>query len=185
MLMTLLFGVLFIGFEQDPGILSADITNCPSENELLVALSSDDSEIATDALEKIFQRGEGMIPLLASCQGNRNLYWGYKLGNRNSANLIYFPDKEGAAATHVTIEITALYLLEAISRNDIEFADSPFLRDNKKSHKQTLNSEVTIRRAWASVSEWLILYNKKGLSFLREQQINPLFKSGTSFWGSK
>jgi hypothetical protein len=184
MLITLLLGVLFIALEQDPGVSNADIKITPTDKELVVALSSNDSEMATEALEKIFQKGESMVPLLVSCQGNRNLYWGYKLGDRNSANLIYFPDKEGAAATHVTIEVTALYLLEAIFRKDIGFADSPFLYDHSMSHKQALNSEAAIARAWSSVNDWLILVNRKGMDYLRKKKINPLFKSKASFWGS-
>jgi hypothetical protein len=183
-LLKLLFGCLFIIVEQNPSISGTNNEISPSDKELFVALSSNESATATKALEKIFKEGERMVPMLISCRGNRSLYRGYNLGDKKSANLIYFPDREGAAATHVSIEVTALYLLEAIFREDMEFADSPYLYDHTKSHKQSLNSDAAIRRAWSSVSHWFILLNKKGMDFLRKKKMNPLFKSKTSFWGS-
>lgn len=183
-LSKLLLGMLSIIGGQIPSISNTNSEKKSSDKELIVALSSENSEEATKALEGIYKAGDRMIPLLVSCQGNRSLYWGYNLGHKNSHNELFFPDKQGEAATHVTIEITSLYLLEAIFRKDLEFADSPFLYDHTKSHKQPRNADVAIHRAWNSIDWWFSLLNKKGIEYLRKKQINPLFKSKTSFWGS-
>lgn len=155
-----------------------------SDKELIDLLSSDDPEISTKAAAEIFHIGERMIPLLVSCQGNQNLYMGYKLGDSDSEDVIFMFNKEGSERTHVTLEIVALYLIEAIYKQDLKHASLPLLYEppEDKWTAPVYNSEKTINRAWASVKRWLQLLNKDGLQNLRKKQINPLFETNISFW---
>lgn len=181
-----MFNIFILSSYPNFCISSPQIEQGTSENELIAALASENPEVATKALNQIFAIGDSMIPLIVSCKRNRDLYWGYNLGDSNSQDLIFSPDKEGPAKTHVTIEATAFYLLEAIFRKDLEYAQSPFLVDRTIANPErtSMNSETAINRAWSSVDQWLILSDKYGMSHLREKRINPLFKANASFGGS-
>lgn len=177
--------ILIISAVLKLNIYGEEIEQDPSPQEWITELSAEDPEVATKALKKIYEAGERIIPMLIFCKGNRNLYWGYGLGDKNSSALIYFPNKEGQAKTHVTIEVAAIYLIEAIFRNDLEFAQAPFLvdRTKNKNRQQSFNSDAAISRAWLSINHWMALLKKDEINRLREKRTNPLFKSKTSFWG--
>ncbi len=185
-ILGVLFYIFILSSYPNFRIWSSQVKQEAFEHELIAVLASENPEVATKALNQIFAIGDSMISSVASCKGNRNLYWGYNLGNSNSQDLFYLPHREGPAKTHVTLEVTALYLLEAIFRKDLEYAQSPFLVDRTIANPEitSMNSETTSNRAWSSVDNWLILLDKYGISHLREKRINPLFEANASFWGS-
>src|SRR5262245_21418000 len=83
-------------------------------NEALVAaLSSKNGTIAHGAVIEILKRGELMIPMLLECKGNKKAFYGYGLGDPNSAFLI--PVSTGKTKDDrdrvITVEVAALYLI--------------------------------------------------------------------------
>jgi len=102
-----------------------------SNQELLAAFESSKKEQSHQAIIDIVKRGEVMIPLLLQCKGNKNFFYGYGLGHRNSSFLLPLPtgNRKADEGRVITLEVGALYLISAIFYESLEFAQAPYLTD--------------------------------------------------------
>lgn len=157
-----------------------------SDQDLVTAIGSNNDDRAHAAVIEIVNRGERIIPLLMKCKGNKKFYYGYGLGDRNSAFLLPLPTgnpKEDYARA-ITIEVAALYLISAIYYQSLEFAQAPYLTDGSRVKMQRFNTTSRVAKAWRAVEEWYPRVKSDGLAKLREQKRSPLGKSSVHFWAT-
>lgn len=157
-----------------------------SDQDLVTAIGSNNDDRAHAAVIEIVNRGERIIPLLMKCKGNKRFYYGYGLGDRNSAFLLPLPTgnpKEDYARA-ITIEVAALYLISAIYYQSLEFAQAPYLTDGSRVKMQRFNTTSRVAKAWRAVEEWYPRVKSDGLAKLREQKQSPLGKAGVHFWAT-
>jgi hypothetical protein len=157
-----------------------------TDEQVIVALSCQDSQKSHQAVEEVMQRGEHMIPLLLRSKGNTQAFYGYGLGNRSSAFLLPSPtgNKRLDEGSVITVEVAALYLISALYHQTLEFAEAPYLTDGTHVKEQKFNTPKRVAAAWASVEKWAQALKGEGLESLRAKQHSPLKDSVVRFWGS-
>jgi hypothetical protein len=160
-----------------------NITN----EQVIAALSSQDAEVAHQAVEEIMKRGERMLTLLMGCRGNTNFFYGYGLGHHSSSFLIPLPkgNSEVNDGSLVTVEVAALYLISAIYHKTLEFADAPYLTDGRTVKWQRFNTPKRVNMAWHAVETWMNGLKSEGLDSLRTKQRSPLAACKVHFWGGR
>jgi len=128
-----------------------------------------------------------MIPLLLSCRGNSNFFYGYGLGHRSSGFLIPLPanDKEVNDGRFVTVEVAALYLISAIYHKTLEFAEAPYLTEGSPVQWQKFNTPERVNRAWDSMETWMRTFRREGIESLRSRYQSPLSGSKVRFWAGR
>ncbi len=155
------------------------------DEQLITELQSPDGEKARAAASEVFARGESMIPALLALKGNKKPFAGASWLGRPTAGQLVFPAGiNEEPGTGVPIEVAALYLINAIYRNKLQFAQSPYLTDlavapDKRDAK---NSEALIERAWHSTEGWGKLLKSEGIERLRREKRGPLDGSQVAFW---
>jgi hypothetical protein len=157
-----------------------------TDEQVIVALSSQDSGRSHQAVEEVMKRGERMIPLLMHSKGNTQAFYGYGLGNHSSAFLLPSPtgNKKLDEGSIITVEVAALYLISAIYHETLEFAEAPYLTDGTHVRQQKFNTRKRVAAAWASVEKWAQALKGERLESLRSIQRSPLKDSIVHFWGS-
>jgi hypothetical protein len=158
-----------------------------TDRQVVEILSSRDREEAYKAAVEIVNRGERMIPLLASCKEDSRYFYGYGLGNHRSAFIIPLPssDEEDNDGRYITIEVAALYLISAIYHQTLEFAQAPYLTDGTPVEQQRFNIRERIAEAWNATETWVQAVKDEGLKSLRKKRQFPLAESKVKFWGSR
>jgi hypothetical protein len=169
------------------GVALTGCTTAACHEQLLVRqLGSNDVATATTASKMLLTCGSKGIETLATLRGDARLYYGRPPGDRNSAFLTVAPesaDKIGRERA-VSVEVAALYLINAIYFGDPEFAQSAYLTDNSLPpvERTARNSQERIDAAWSSVDRWLSEYRGRGLRSMRRRRVDPLFFTSIRFW---
>jgi hypothetical protein len=155
-----------------------------TDEQIIVALKSQNEDKAHQAVEEVMQRGERMIPLLLQTRGDSQAFYGYGLGNHSSAFAIPSPtgDKKLDEGRVITVEVAALYLISAIYHKTLEFAQAPYLTDGTSVEWQKFNIPKRVNAAWESVEKWARILKTEGLDSMRAKQCDPLKGSPVSFW---
>ncbi len=157
--------------------------NSKSDYDLVNDLSS--PREAVPAGDEIVRRGVRMIPLLLNVKGDQRRSFA-SLGHHLSATATTVetnpPDVEPGRI--LTMEVTALYLICAIYHNTVEFAQSPYLTDQRlpAGKRKARNTPDLVARAWQSVEEWRRRLDSTTISKLRSRKDDPLKGSGVAFW---
>jgi hypothetical protein len=125
-----------------------------SDRDSATAIGSRSSEVTSRAVAEIVRRGDRMLPQLIRLRGCRNKFFGAGLGNPQSAQLI--PAKTVGGLSAIPVEQAALYLISAIHRRSLSFAESPFLVDLalRPDARKASTSRHLNRRAWKAVLDW-------------------------------
>ena len=156
-----------------------------TDAELVATFQSKDAEKSYSAVREIMRRSDTMIPLLLQCKGNKKPFYGYGLGDRNSAFLMPLPtgntkrDKDRI----ITIEVAALYMISAIFYYDLEFAAAPYLHDGTPIKENRFNTVERVSAAWQTVDAWYERVKTNGIATLRSQRDSPLRSGKVHFWG--
>ena len=175
------------------GMFSAANGNCfeaqnifaLTDAELVATFQSKDAEKSYSAVREIMRRSDTMIPLLLQCKGNKKPFYGYGLGDRNSAFLMPLPtgntkrDKDRI----ITIEVAALYMISAIFYYDLEFAQAPYLADDTPIKEHRFNTVERVSAAWQTVDAWYERVKTNGIATLRSKKDSPLRSGKVHFWG--
>jgi hypothetical protein len=180
LLATSLCGTVVLG-QKDKSMVNL------KDEQVIAALSSQDAEVAHQAVEEVMKRGERMIPFLIGCRGNVNFFYGYGLGHHSSSFLIPLPKGNDVVndGSFVTVEVAALYLISAIYHKTLEFADAPYLTDGTSVEWQRFNTTERVGRAWSGVEIWLRALKAEGLKCLRAKHKSPLSGIDVHFWGGR
>ena len=165
--------------------LQSTDTSAMSDPELMSAFASTDKETAHQAVVEVMKRGERLIPLLMQRKGDKRPFWGYGLGDPNSAFLRPLPSGNAKRdeSRVLTIEVAALYLISAIFYESLEFAQAAYLTDDTPVKEHRFNTVARVSAAWRSVEPWSERLKTEGLKALRSRKDSPLGASKTRFWG--
>jgi hypothetical protein len=166
----------------------ADMTKV-SDTQLLEKLASRDEKNVDSAIDETLRRGEKMISLLIGLKGQRQTFGGRLSRRENASTLVFEPKsknnktllKEGKL---VTLEVAALYLINAIYFETLDISQSPYLTDLSvpKEKRQAANTPAVIEKAWKSVEEWYRKEKIKGLENVRKNQESPFQNGEVRFW---
>jgi hypothetical protein len=123
-----------------------------------------------------------MIPQLIRLRGCRNTFFGAGLGSPQSSQLI--PAKTIAGLPAIPVEQAALYLIVAIHRQSLSFAESPYLVDLTlhPEDRRASTSKVLNRRAWKAVLDWNRRTGETGSRTDSAGNDSPLKGSEVAFW---
>ena len=168
--------VLVLPMCQSSGVASTD--------EPVNQLASRDAESARAATEATFRAGTAALPTLLALRGNQTAFTGGALGNPMSAQMT-LEERPGVARDQiVTVEVAALYLINAIYHRRLDFAQSAYLTDiNVPPNERTAaNTPARVARAWESVARWYDLVRTASIDELRRKNIDPFMGSGIRFW---
>ena len=182
LLSVLLFVAHSYGEPYCVSVSSTKAVQGMNDAELAGALASKDSHLASEAVREIMCRGEKMFPALIALEGCRTSFFGSGLGNPMSAQLI--PRHTARDLKAIPAEQAALYLIEAIYRGSLGFAQSPYLIDQElpQGSRPASTSIELNRRAWESVRAWFSEYLKRGLAHMRRSSKDPLSDARVAFW---
>jgi len=156
-----------------------------SNEQLIAELQSASDERAQGATTEVFARGESIIPLLLSLKGNRTPFAGAPwLGRTTGGQLIFPAGRNAETGSDVPVEVAALYLINAIYRAKLDFAQSPYLTDLAiaADKREAKNTPELIERAWQSAERWAELLKSVGMERLRKDKRGPLDDSKVAFW---
>jgi hypothetical protein len=149
-------------------------------------LASDSPEEAARAARELVSMGEVAIPGLMELRGDGRFF---RIGNNllpDEASTLVPVQAEGGGPERgrvPTIELGAIYLICAIARGNVEFANSMSLVDLTLPPESRRPSMVgpLVERAWDAVERWDRLRREKGLARLPESARDPLAGSGVGF----
>lgn len=158
----------------------SDTTN----EELAGLLASRDEQASVDAAWETFRRGERMIPLLFRLEGDQRLFAGAGYLASPIGGQLVFSREDAPPDLKVTVEVAALFLVNAIYFEKFHFAQSPYLTDRKLpvDQRRTANTKKLVSRGWQSAKRWLELLKKEGLESLRARKLGPLSEGEVAFW---
>ena len=156
-----------------------------TDAELVTAFQSNDAEKSYAAVREILRRSDTMIPLLLQCKGNKKPFYGYGLGDRNSAFLSPLPtgNAKRDKGRIITVEVAALYMISAIFYYDLEFAQAPYLADDTPIKEHRFNTAERVSAAWQTVDAWYERVKTNGIATLRSHKDSPLRSGKVRFWG--
>ena len=155
----------------------------PDLDRLVEELGSADSQVAANAAQDLFAAGAAAIPALFRAEGKCERFYAIDVFRPMSTIVRRSRGAGCAPGDEVSVEVAALYLLEAIYEGRMPFTDSPLLRDLTKSEVEP-GAEMTktlLARAWASAKAWLLLVKCSGLEEVRAAGQDPLRAGRVSF----
>lgn len=156
---------------------------------LIRCLTERSSACPPDVQAEVLKRGEAMLPLLMSLEGDRRPYGGGSLGKPQDSMLVFYQPTGQAEFDRdkvVTTEVAALYLACAIYEQRLDFAGVPYLSDARlppEKRDATVSPEL-VKRAWIAAQGWMKDVAAKGLLTMRRTGRGPLTGSQGYFWGS-
>jgi hypothetical protein len=149
-------------------------------------LGSTDASAASTASQMLLRCGSKGIENLATLKGDTRFYYGRPLGHHDSAFLTVAPESAASIGSEkvISVEVAALYLINAIYFGDREFAQSAYLSDNSlpPAERTAVNSQQRIDAAWSSVDRWLSKYRGTRLCSIRRRGVDPLNFGSIRFW---
>lgn len=159
-----------------------------THKQFLEQLGSGDHRACDEAAAKILERGEVMIDPLLELQGDGRWYAGW-LGNRRGSMLVTlpmpgFPLTPEQQEKVVTVEVAALYLVEAIHRKRLDFASSALLTDLSlpEAQRRAANKKDYVTRGFEAARRWSDEVKRDGIEALRAAGNNPLRSARLAFW---
>lgn len=173
------------------GIAACSVFACASiqpshgnMTDVVSQLASADRAIVQRAVEETFDMGAVALPALMKLRGNRSPFRGDVLGHPRSAQLTFQPDSQSEPDRIVTVEVAALYLIEAIYRGNLHFAQSAYLTDVTvpEEERTTANTRERVDRAWQAAAIWISRHDRLQVEPARQQDDGPLSESGVRFW---
>jgi hypothetical protein len=157
-----------------------------TDEDLIQRLSSPDEETSGMAALAIYARGERMIPLLVPLRGKTQLFTGagYLVSPHSSTMVFTRPGPGIPEDQLVSVEVAALYLINAMYAGRMDFATSPYISDlNLPPNKRTTaNRPELVERAWKSVEIWSKDLKPGYLEDLRNEKRRPLDAGRVAFW---
>lgn len=153
-------------------------------HEVVDKLRARDEVIARQAVRETFELGASAIPELLKLRGSREPFKGGALGHAKSAQATFEASADVEPERIVSVEVAAIYLIEAIYQGKIDFAQSAYLTDLSKPEedRSAANTSDRIDRAWESIAQWESRTKEMSLDELRRQDDGPLKESSIRFW---
>jgi len=153
-------------------------------------LTARNGAAASRAAGEVRLRGARMIPHLMKLKGDRRCFFGdMALGSHVGGSFRLAPangrgcDGESSSST---VEVAALFLIEAVYRDDLEFAQGATLAQwDARGEQRTdvkLNGRELIERAWADAERWFKEFEREGLDALRARGRAPFDKARVGFY---
>ena len=175
-----------LAFAGAAGFAGEDGPTTPDLDRLVEELGSEDSEVAANAAQGLFAAGAAAIPALFRAEGRCERFYAVDEAFHPVNTMQLRSSRGGGCAPddQVSVEVAALYLLEAIYEGRMPFTCSPMLSDLTKS-PDTRTTEINkplVERAWASAKLWLLLVQCSGLEKVRAAHQNPLDAGLVHFW---
>ena len=166
------------GFAAEQGPTTPDL------DRLVEELGSEDSPVAANAAMDLFAAGAAAIPALFRAEGKCERFYAVDVFRPLDTSVRQSRGSGCAPGDQVSVEVAALYLLQAIYEGRMPFTSSPVLRDLTKNEVEQ-RAEMTkplLARAWASAKSWLLLFQCSGLEGVRAAGQDPLRAGRVSFW---
>lgn len=154
----------------------------PSAVSSILELTSPSWRKSSKAPQEIYAKGAQMIPALMELKGNQKPF---------AASWALFAFTTNCQLPHrddITIEVTALFLIDAIFQERFATPGSqcPWLHDYKMRGREggmiLRNTDDLVRRAWISTEIWYGELQEKGIEQMRKENRGPLSKEHLYFW---
>ena len=162
-----------------------------SDAQVVKDLTGSSEKKAARAVHEVLARGGRMIPLLLKLKGDRRCFYGdWELGSHAGCSSRMAPNKRNQCyewSNASTVEVAALYLIEAVYRNDLEFAQGVTLierdpEDGQQRLDVKMNGREVIARAWGTVEKWFAEFGHEGLEALRAKERGPFAGTKLGFY---
>ena len=162
-----------------------------SDAQVIKDLTGGSEKKASRAVHEVLARGGRMIPLLLKLKGDRRCFMGdWELGSHAGCSSRMAPNKRNRCYewnNASTVEVAALYLIEAVYRNDLKFAQGATLMERDPADGQQrldvkMNGREVIARAWATAEKWFAEYGHEGLEALRAKERGPFAGTRLDFY---
>ena len=173
-----------MAFAGAAGFAAEEGPTTPDLDRLVEELGSADSQVAANAAQDLFAAGAAAIPALFRAEGKCERFYAVDEAFHPENTMQLRSSRGGGCAPddQVSVEVAALYLLEAIYRERMPFTCSPMLSDLTKHPDTTEINKPLVERAWASAKLWLLLVQCSGLEKVRAAGLNPLRFGLVVFW---
>ena len=156
---------------------------------LMQKLTSERPAEADAAVANILHRGAEMVPWLLRLRGHREPFAGDSLLNPRSSILLPksipgFSIPESEKYRMVSVEVAAIYLVSALQRGDIHFAQAPLLVDTAEAPPKRLvaNTPERVARAFDAAQQWYQTRITLGRDPLSSRDTDPLAASGLRWY---
>jgi hypothetical protein len=161
-----------------------------SDAQVIKDLTATNRDEASQAVREVVRRGGRMIPLLLKLKGDRRCFFGdMALGSHDGCSLRSVPQKKSKCyeeRSASTVEVAALFLIEAIYRDDLEFAQGATLAewdaDGGARTDIKYNGRELLARAWAVTEQWFKEFEREGLGALRAKDRGPFAGTRLGFY---
>jgi hypothetical protein len=161
-----------------------------SDAQVVRDLAARDEGKASRAVREVLARGGRMIPHLLKLKGDRRCFRGdVALGSHAGCSFRLMPEKDEhcyEAGSSSTVEVAALFLIEAVYRDDLKFAQGATLIERDTDGQQRLdveyNGRQVIARAWAEAERWFAEFERDGLEALRAKGRGPFAGTRLGFF---
>jgi hypothetical protein len=161
-----------------------------TDAQVIRDLTARDEGRASRAAGEVGLRGARMIPHLMRLKGDRRCFFGdMALGSHVGGSYRLMPEKADGCyeeSSSSTVEVAALFLFEAVYRDDLKFAQGATLaRWDEKGEQRTgvkLNGRELVGRAWADAERWFKDFEREGLEALRARGRGPFDKKRVGFF---
>jgi hypothetical protein len=161
-----------------------------SDAQLIKDLTSTNEQAASQSVSEIVRRGGRIVPQLVKLKGSRQCFFGdMALGSHAGGSFRFMPEKRNKCyedSSASTIEVAALFLIEAIYRNDLKFAQGATLaewRDNGEERTDVeKNGRELLARAWTLAERWAKELEREGLDSLRAKDRGPFAGTRLGFY---
>ena len=161
-----------------------------SDRQVVEDLTGANRRKAARAVHEVLARGGRMVSLLLKLKGDRRCFFGdLELGSHNGGSYRIVPDRRDRCyetSSASTVEVAALYLIEAVYRNDLKFAQGATLAEWKPNGEERTdvekNGRELIARAWAVTEKWFGEFEREGLEALRAKERGPFAGTKLGFY---
>jgi hypothetical protein len=162
-----------------------------SDAQVVKDLTGGSEKKASRAVHEVMARGGRVLPLLLKLKGDRRCFMGdWELGSHAGCSVRMRPNKRNQCyewGSASTVEVAALYLIEAVYRNDLEFAQGVTLierdpEDGQQRLDVKKNGREVIARAWGTVEKWFAEFGREGLEALRAKERGPFAGTKLDFY---
>jgi hypothetical protein len=162
-----------------------------SDARVVKDLTGGSEKKASRAVHEVLARGGRMIPLLLKLKGDRRCFMGdWELGSHAGCSSRMAPRKRNRCygwSNASTVEVAALYLIEAVYLDDLEFAQGATLIERDPADGQQRldvkkNGPEVIARAWGTAESWFAEFGHEGLGALRAKDRGPFAGTRLGFY---
>jgi hypothetical protein len=178
--LTFIF-LMFLVTSSANGQTNLDTMTDEQLYDVLTSVNSTEAELAGT---EFFRRGEKVIPFLLSKKGDKRIFYGgfFTRGSGVEAVMIFMPTKDMKKNKKLlkngdirSMEVVALFLINAIFHKSLDFSQTPNLRyETSEGYPKVGNKPQLIKKAWKAVDKWAIQLKAEGLAELQRKKIAPL-----------